>query len=114
MKLSPPSLPSPNAHREVRRIRQAVPETAARAANPAGHDNFGRSIKMALDSLRDYPLRIYDVKSAQDVKGIGAAVAKVRVFCQESPLFIIIGAHPLSQIYSVMLHGVLLLSTKCR
>lgn len=40
-------------------------------------ENFMRNIKMALNSLKDYPLRVYDIKSAQEVKGIGVSLANV-------------------------------------
>ena len=58
-------------------MRLTSTEAAASAYGP-GSDNFTMSLKKALDSLRDYPIRVFDATSAQEVKGIGPAVAKVR------------------------------------
>ena len=41
------------------------------------HDNLASNLKIALDNLQQFPLRIYDAKSAQEVKGIGSAMANV-------------------------------------
>lgn len=43
-------------------------------------DNLIRNLKIAFDSLQDFPFRVYDAKSAQEVKGIGAAMANVCFF----------------------------------
>jgi hypothetical protein len=39
-------------------------------------DQFVMSLKRALTGLQDHPLRVHDVKSAMEVKGIGGAIAK--------------------------------------
>lgn len=43
-------------------------------------DNLTRNLKIALDNLREYPFRVYDAKSAQEVKGIGPSMANVCFF----------------------------------
>lgn len=59
---------------EVRNMR--IAEAHDRNEDPYS-DNLTRNMKTALDSLREYPLRVYDAKSAQEVKGIGSAMANV-------------------------------------
>jgi hypothetical protein len=66
--------------REVRNIRLAE-DREDRSA-----DNLTRNLKVALDNLQDHPFRVYDAKSAQEVKGIGAAVANVSLFIYFSRL----------------------------
>ena len=41
-------------------------------------DHFGRSIRLALDGLKQHQFPVYDAKSAQEVKGIGPTLATVR------------------------------------
>lgn len=41
-------------------------------------DHFCGNIKRAMNALKEYPLRLYDEISAQDVTHIGSAVAKAR------------------------------------
>ena len=43
-------------------------------------DSLIRNLQIALASVKLYPLRIYDVKSAQDVKGIGPSISQVGFF----------------------------------
>lgn len=59
---------------EVRRMRIAL---AIDNGSDYHSDNLTRNLKIALDNLRDYPFRVYDAKSAQEVKGIGASMANV-------------------------------------
>lgn len=59
---------------EVRRMRIAL---AIDNGSDYHSDNLTRNLKIALDNLRDYPFRVYDAKSAQEVKGIGASMANI-------------------------------------
>jgi hypothetical protein len=62
---------------EVRSMR--VTEAQNRGQDPYS-DNLNRNLKISLDNLVEHPFRVYDAKSAQEVKGIGSAVANVKFF----------------------------------
>jgi hypothetical protein len=63
---------------EVRNIR--IAEAQAQGQQDPYSDHLNRNLKIALDNLQDHPFRVYDAKSAQEVKGIGAAMANVSFF----------------------------------
>ena len=41
-------------------------------------DQFSNSLKRAACGIMDHPLRVFDLASLQEVKGVGPSIAKVR------------------------------------
>ena len=63
-----------NRLRSYREIRKKYSDTAEVSTKQS---NFAMNVKIALDNLRDHPLKIYDAESFMKVKGVGPKMAEV-------------------------------------